>query len=78
MVNRGGRVTGTAAAKRRRAASEFRIRVGGVEIRVAGGSREDCLRQLEAAAEEVDREELEASERYTLTAKGRAVLAGVA
>jgi len=64
--------------RRPRGVSELRFRVGGVEIRVAGGSREDCLRQLEAAAEEADQEELEASARYTLTAKGRAALAGAA
>jgi hypothetical protein len=49
-------------------ASELRLRVGGVELAVRGASREDCLRQLAAAAEEVDREALEAEARYTLTA----------
>jgi hypothetical protein len=65
-------------ARRPRGVSELRVRVGSVEIRVAGGSREDCLRQLVAGAEEVDREEREAEARYTLTAKGRTALAGAA
>jgi hypothetical protein len=77
MMKRAGGATGNAAA-RRREASELRIRVGGVEIRVTGADREDCLRQLAAAAEEVDREELAAEARYTLTAQGRAALAGAA
>jgi hypothetical protein len=52
--------------------------VGGVEIAVRGENREDCLRQLEAAAEEVDLEEAAAEARYTLAAKGRRLLAGAA
>ena len=55
--------------------SELRIRIGGVEIAVTGTSREDCLRQLEAAAEEVDRE---AEARYLVTDAGRRVLGQVA
>ena len=78
MKTRDGRATGSAAAKRRCGASELRLRVGGVEIAVRGASREDCLRQLEQAAEEVGRERPAAEERYTLTAKGRRVLAGAA
>jgi hypothetical protein len=71
-------MTQTKTARRPRGASELRLRVGGVEIAVRGDSREDCLRQLAEAAEEVDREEAEAGARYTLTAKGRRALAGAA
>ena len=53
--------------------SELRLRVGGVEIRVTGESREDCLQQLLAAAQEVERED---PPRYRLTRKGEAALAG--
>jgi hypothetical protein len=62
------------AAERPLGISELRLRVGGVEIRVTGVSREDCFRQLEAAAQEVDREALEAEARWALTAKGRRAL----
>ena len=58
--------------------SKLRLRVGGVEIRVTGESREDCLRQLEAAVEEVDREQREAEARWALTAAGRRVAGEVA
>ena len=47
----------------------MRIRIGGVEIAVVGESREDCLRQLEWAAREVDQE---AEARWALTPRGRA------
>jgi len=66
------------AAERPLGISELRLRVGGVEIRVTGVSREDCFRQLEAAAQEVDRETLEAETRYRLTEAGRRALAGAA
>lgn len=48
--------------------AELRIRIGTVEIAVVGTSREDCLRQIEAACREVDRQE---EARYLLTPKGR-------
>lgn len=57
--------------------SELRIRIGGVEIAVTGTSREDCLRQLEAAAREVDEEERQAATRYRLTPAGRRALARI-
>jgi hypothetical protein len=74
------RRTGTErrAAERPLGLSELRLRVGGVEIRVTGVSREDCFRQLEAAAQEVERETLEAEMRWALTVRGRRALEGVA
>lgn len=51
--------------------AELRIRIGGVEIAVTGTSREDCLRQLDEAAREVDREE---EARWLVTEKGREAL----
>jgi hypothetical protein len=66
------------AAARPPGLSELRLLVGGVELRVTGVSREDCFRQLEAAAQEVDQEELEAEARYRLTEAGRRALAGAA
>ena len=51
--------------------SELRIRVGTVEIAVVGTSREDCLRQLDAAAREVEHRE---EARWLVTAEGRAAL----
>ena len=73
-----GRGTERRDAARPLGISELRLRVGGVEIRVTGVSREDCFRQLEAAAQEVDRETLEAETRYRLTEAGRRALAGAA
>jgi hypothetical protein len=58
--------------------SELRLRVGGVELAVAGESREDCLRQLEAAAREVDEETRVAEARWGLTDAGRRALGEVA
>jgi hypothetical protein len=68
----------TARTEQPQGISELRLRIGGVEIRVTGESREDCLRQLDAAAEEVDREALAAEAAWTLTAAGRRVLGEVA
>jgi hypothetical protein len=51
-----------------------RLRIAGVEIRVTGETREDCLRQLEAAVEAVDRDEREAA--WALTESGRRALTG--
>ena len=62
------------------AMSELRVRVGGVEIAVTGESREDCFRKLEAAVQELEREEREARQaeaRWRLTPAGRRAL-GVA
>jgi len=58
--------------------SELRLRVGGVEIAVAGTSREDCLRQLEAAAQEVDAATRRGETRRGLTAAGRRAVGEVA
>jgi hypothetical protein len=58
--------------------SELRIRVGGVELAVAGESREDCLRQLERAAREVDAETRLAETRWGLTDAGRRALGAAA
>jgi len=58
--------------------SELRLRIGGVEIAVVGESRADCLRQLEAAAVEVDAETRLAETRYTLTEAGRRAMGQVA
>ena len=58
--------------------SELRIRVGGVEIAVAGTDREDCLKQLERAAREVDEETRQAEARWSLTEAGRRALGEVA
>lgn len=58
--------------------SQLRIRIGGVEIVVDGESRQDCLRQLEEAAQEVDGQELEAGVRYRVTEAGRRALGEVA
>lgn len=58
--------------------SELRIRVGGVEIAVAGESREDCFRQLEQAAQEVDEETRLGETRWGLTDAGRRALEGAA
>jgi hypothetical protein len=58
--------------------SELRLRVGGIEIAVAGTSREDCLRQLEAAAQEVDAAARRAETRWGLTAAGRRAVGEVA
>jgi hypothetical protein len=76
MSERGG-ATEKAAARPLRV-SELRIRVGGVEIAVAGESREDCLRQLERAAQEVDGETRLAETRWGLTEAGRRALGEVA
>jgi hypothetical protein len=51
--------------------SELRIRIGAVEIAVTGTSWEDCLRQLEAACQEVDHQ---AEACYLITEKGRRAL----
>ena len=45
----GRRKNGAETGLRPRTISELRLRVGGVELAVVGGSREDCLRQLQAA-----------------------------
>jgi hypothetical protein len=58
--------------------SELRIRVGGVEIAVADENREDCPKQLERAAQEVDEETRVAETRWGLTDAGRRVLGQVA
>jgi hypothetical protein len=65
-------------AARPQGVSELRIRVGGVEIAVAGVSREDCLRQLEAAAQEVDAETRRVETRWGLTEAGRRAVGEVA
>jgi ribosomal protein S11 len=66
------------AAARPLGVSELRLRVGGVEIAVVGESREDCLRQLDAAAVEVDAATRLAETRYALTEAGRRALGQVA
>ena len=72
------RASGRGTEARPLGLSELRIRVGGVEISVAGESREDCFRQLEQAAQEVDGETRLAETRWGLTAAGRRALRGVA
>jgi hypothetical protein len=69
---------GRQAEERPLGLSELRLRVGGVEIAVAGTDREDCLRQLKEATEEVDRERREAEARWLVTAAGRRALGEVA
>ena len=66
------------AGKAQVGVSELRIRIGGVEIAVAGTDREDCLRQLERAAQEVDEETRMAEARWGLTEAGRRALGVVA
>jgi hypothetical protein len=73
-----GQRTGGRATERPLRSSELRLRVGGVEIRVTGVSREECLRQLEAAAREVDEETRLAETRWELTDAGRRALGEVA
>ena len=66
------------AARRPQGIGELRLRVGGVEIAVMGTSREDCLRQLEQAVQEVDAETSRATVRWGLTEAGRRALGEVA
>jgi hypothetical protein len=73
-----GRRAEARATERPLGSSELRLRVGGVEIRVTGTSREDCFRQLEAAAREVDEETRLAETRWELTDAGRRALGEVA
>jgi hypothetical protein len=75
---RGAERTERAPEARPLGVSELRLRVGGVEIAVAGTDREDCLRQLERAAREVDGETRVAETRWGLTEAGRRVLGEVA
>jgi hypothetical protein len=70
--------TGRKERRGNAAVSELRLRIGGVEIAVVGESRADCLRQLEAAAREVDGETRLAETRWGLTEAGRRALAEVA
>jgi len=72
------RASGRGTEARPLGTSELRIRVGGVEIAVAGADREDCLRQLERAAREVDGETRLAETRWGLTEAGRRALGEVA
>jgi hypothetical protein len=78
MDGAGRRVRRGRSGARPLGTSELRLRVGGVEIAVAGESREDCLRQLERAAREVDGETRLAETRWRLTEAGRRVLGEVA
>jgi hypothetical protein len=74
----GQRASGRQTEARPLDVSELRIRVGGVEIAVAGESREDCLQQLERAVREVDGETRLAETRWGLTDAGRRALGEVA
>jgi len=63
--------------------SEVRIRVAGVEVAVSGESREDCLRQLERAVQDVEAEGATCASthslpeaRYRVTPAGAAYLQG--
>jgi hypothetical protein len=70
--------TGRKERRGKAAVSELRLRIGGVEIAVVGESRADCLRQLDAAAREVDGETRLAETRWGLTEAGRRALGVVA
>jgi hypothetical protein len=78
MYLEGLMATGRKERRGNAAVSELRLRIGGVEIAVVGESRADCLRQLEAAAREVDGETRLAETRWGLTEAGRRALAEVA
>jgi hypothetical protein len=79
MMSEGGRrASGRRPEARPLGTSEVRLRVGGVEIAVVGESREDCLRQLERAAQEVEGETRLAETRWGLTDAGRRALGEVA
>jgi hypothetical protein len=78
MYLEGVMATGRRERRGNAAVSELRLRIGGVEIAVVGESRADCLRQLEAAAQEVDAETRLAETRWGLTEAGRRALGEVA
>ena len=78
MSTSGRRASGRRPEARPLGTSEVRLRVGGVEIAVAGESREDCLRQLEREARVVDGEIRLAETRWGLTDAGRRALGEVA